>query len=97
MINNSCKLAITVHTFSQCFQKLSEEYPNVVFLKVDVEECEDVCSEYQISAMPTFVFVKNNEKVSLVAIIAFVIVLCGTKDDCVSVLSAGGLLYRGKL
>ena len=36
---------------------------NVVFLKVDVDEAEDVAGEYNISAMPTFVFIKDGKKV----------------------------------
>ena len=38
---------------------------NVVFLKVDVDEAEDVAAEYNISAMPTFVFIKDGKKVSV--------------------------------
>ena len=37
--------------------------PEVVFLKVDVDENEDAAQEYSISAMPTFVFVKKEAKV----------------------------------
>ena len=44
---------------------------NVVFLKVDVDEAEDVAGEYNISAMPTFVFIKDGKKVS-----ASVLVMC---------------------
>ena len=36
----------------------------MVFLKVDVDECEDIAGEYDISAMPTFVFIKKGKKVS---------------------------------
>ena len=36
---------------------------DVVFLKVDVDECEDIAMENQISAMPTFLFLKNGQKV----------------------------------
>lgn len=44
-------------------EELSLELTDVVFLKVDVDECEDIAMEYDISSMPTFVFVKENKKV----------------------------------
>lgn len=40
------------------------QYPGIVFLKVDVDECEQIATDYDISSMPTFVFVKNSAKVS---------------------------------
>uniref|UniRef100_A0AAQ4S013 Thioredoxin domain-containing protein n=1 Tax=Gasterosteus aculeatus aculeatus TaxID=481459 RepID=A0AAQ4S013_GASAC len=39
------------------------ENKNVVFLKVDVDDCEDVSKECGISCMPTFHFYKNGAKV----------------------------------
>ncbi|KOX71264.1 Thioredoxin-2 [Melipona quadrifasciata] len=42
-------------------EELSKEMEKVVFLKVDVDECEDITSEYEITSMPTFVFIKNNK------------------------------------
>ncbi|KAK7869276.1 hypothetical protein R5R35_000889 [Gryllus longicercus] len=44
-------------------EEMSKDYTNVVFLKVDVDECEDIATQYDISAMPTFVFIKNKQKV----------------------------------
>ncbi|GFG29375.1 hypothetical protein Cfor_06119 [Coptotermes formosanus] len=44
-------------------EELAAEYPDVVFLKVDVDECEDIAADYEITAMPTFVFIKNKQKV----------------------------------
>jgi thioredoxin 1 len=35
----------------------------VFFLKVDVDENEEIASDYAVSAMPTFVFIKNKVKV----------------------------------
>ncbi len=40
-------------------ESLSKVYPNVVFLKVDVDEFEDIASSHQVSAMPTIMFYKN--------------------------------------
>ena len=39
------------------------EFSAVKFLKVDVDECEEVAMEYNITAMPTFIFIKNGKKV----------------------------------
>lgn len=44
-------------------QAMSQEMTNVVFLKVDVDEVDEVAVKYQISCMPTFVFFKNKEKI----------------------------------
>nr|XP_053643442.1 thioredoxin-2-like [Cherax quadricarinatus]UCU83347.1 thioredoxin [Cherax quadricarinatus]UQI50501.1 thioredoxin [Cherax quadricarinatus] len=44
-------------------EAMSEEMTDVVFLKVDVDECEDVAMEHQISCMPTFVFFKGGQKI----------------------------------
>ena len=45
-------------------QKMAEANPEVLFLKVDVDECEDLASDYNISCMPTFLFLKNGAKVA---------------------------------
>lgn len=42
---------------------LSKANPDVVFLKVDVDECEDVATHYSVSCMPTFMFFKNGQKI----------------------------------
>ena len=41
------------------FEKLAEVYPSIVFLKVDVDESAELVDKYGISAMPTFVFLKE--------------------------------------
>ncbi|EEH06635.1 thioredoxin [Histoplasma capsulatum G186AR] len=43
--------------------EFSEQYPNVGFYKVDVDECPDVAQELGVRAMPTFVFFKDGQKV----------------------------------
>jgi len=45
-------------------ETMSAEMPEVVFLKVDVDENEDAAQEYNISAMPTFIFIKKEAKVA---------------------------------
>jgi len=43
--------------------ELARQEQNVVFLKVDVDECEDIATDYGVESMPTFVFIKNGKKV----------------------------------
>lgn len=33
----------------------------IMILKVDVDECEEIAMSYNISTMPTFVFIKNGD------------------------------------
>ena len=48
------------------YEKLAEAFTNVTFLKVDVDEAPELTNEYNISAMPTFVFLKNGKEVKRV-------------------------------
>lgn len=45
------------------YKMLSTEYPNIVFLKIDVDENPQTAAKYQVSAMPTFLFIKRGEVV----------------------------------
>ena len=42
-------------------EALAKKYENVVFLKVDVDEFEDIASTHSVSAMPTIMFYKNGQ------------------------------------
>lgn len=46
------------------FEELAAKYPEVEFVKIDVDELEDVAAECGISAMPTFQVYSNGVKVS---------------------------------
>ena len=41
----------------------SEKFPSIHFIKVDVEEVPDVSQELGVTAMPTFFFFKDGDKV----------------------------------
>ena len=48
------------------FSELSNKYLTVTFLKVNSDEAEELCKHYEISALPTVIFIKNNEIVSII-------------------------------
>jgi len=41
-------------------EELLEDYPDVVFERIDVDEAQDVANEYQVRSIPTVV-VENDE------------------------------------
>ncbi|XP_056639950.1 thioredoxin-2-like [Diorhabda carinulata] len=43
---------------------LVKEFPNVLILKIDVDECEEIAMEYGIKSMPTFIFLKNGQEIT---------------------------------
>ena len=45
------------------YAKLAEEFTDVVFIKVDVDENEETAAACGIEAMPTFQFYKNKDRV----------------------------------
>ena len=45
------------------FVKMADEFPNIEFIKVDVDEAEDIAASQEVSAMPTFKFYKGGAKI----------------------------------
>jgi len=41
------------------YEKLSKKYTNVHFLKADIEKVDKICEEFEVTSMPTFIFLKN--------------------------------------
>jgi len=49
---------------SPVLEQLADDLKDhLVVLKVDVDECEDIASDYKVTVMPTFLFLKNGEKI----------------------------------
>lgn len=41
------------------FVELSEKFPDIVFLKVNVDDSEEIATAFEITALPTFVFINK--------------------------------------
>lgn len=46
------------------FEELSKQHSSIIFLKVDVDENDEIAATYEVSSMPTFIFIKKGEVVS---------------------------------
>jgi thioredoxin 1 len=48
------------------FSQLSNKYENITFIKVDSDEAEDLAKHYEVSALPTILFIKDGVTVSVI-------------------------------
>ncbi|PIA52830.1 hypothetical protein AQUCO_01000598v1 [Aquilegia coerulea] len=73
--NLSKKLIVVDFTASWCgpcrfispvLTELAKKLPNVIFLKVDVDELKSVAADWAVEAMPTFMFLKEGKIVDKV-------------------------------
>ncbi len=48
------------------YEKFANIFPEIVCLKVDVDESQELVDKYEIRAMPTFLFMKNGQVIKRV-------------------------------
>ena len=48
------------------FEKLSTEYDSITFLKVNTDEAEELAKHYDVSALPTIIYIKNGDTISMI-------------------------------
>eukprot|EP00244_Chara_vulgaris_P003843 TRINITY_DN172_c0_g1_i3.p1 TRINITY_DN172_c0_g1~~TRINITY_DN172_c0_g1_i3.p1 ORF type:complete len:126 (+),score=21.45 TRINITY_DN172_c0_g1_i3:39-416(+) len=41
--------------------EFSVKYPNIIFVKIDVDHAAELCETYKVGAMPTFILLKPGE------------------------------------
>lgn len=67
------KLVVVQYTASWCgpcqaiaprLEELSGEHPDVDFVKVDIDACQDAAAEAGVRGVPTFHLVRANEKIA---------------------------------
>ena len=50
--------------FFPIFQQLDKQYSNIQFVKIDVDKCSDISDTYNISVLPTFLFIIDKKVVN---------------------------------
>ncbi|GAX19095.1 hypothetical protein FisN_3Lh030 [Fistulifera solaris] len=51
---------------SPMYQEMATKYTDIAFGKIDIDENADSSMEYEISAVPTFIFFEDNKAIALV-------------------------------
>lgn len=71
----SSRLSVIYFTATWCgpcrqiapvFSSLAGKYRKAVFLKVDIDKARDAATEYNVSSVPTFFFLKNGREIDKV-------------------------------
>ncbi|KAH7437215.1 hypothetical protein KP509_05G060900 [Ceratopteris richardii] len=48
------------------FFELSKKFPQIIFLKIDVDEMQDITAQWNVQAMPTFIIIKDSKELERV-------------------------------
>ena len=59
IIDFFAKWCMPCKMFSPIFEKISQQYTEVEFGKIDIDLNEEIVSKYSIEGVPTIVFIKN--------------------------------------
>jgi len=50
--------------FKPIYSQIADRYKHLKFFKVDIDDNEDFTNKFEIKSIPTFVFLKNGEKIN---------------------------------
>lgn len=60
------KWAPTCFVINPTFEGLARRFPEIGFLRVDIENSPEICSSTHIQGVPSFIFYKRGERVNCV-------------------------------
>ncbi|KAL8124470.1 thioredoxin H2 [Apium graveolens] len=63
VIDFSAKWCGPCKMMEPALRAMADKYPNVDFIKIDVDELSDVAQEFEVKAMPTLVLMKQGKEV----------------------------------
>ena len=61
IIDFSASWCMPCQTIKPIFAKLSKKYENCIFLKVDVDEADELMEFFSPTSLPTFILMKNGK------------------------------------
>jgi len=48
------------------FSELSNQYTNITFIKIDTDNAEELAKKYEVSALPTVLFMNDGDVISII-------------------------------
>lgn len=48
------------------FSELSNQYTNITFIKIDTDNAEELAKKYEVSALPTVLFINDGDVISII-------------------------------
>jgi thioredoxin len=48
------------------FEELSNQYPNISFIKINTDKAEELAKKYDISALPSVLYLNDGEVISII-------------------------------
>ncbi|KAE8648005.1 hypothetical protein Csa_021493 [Cucumis sativus] len=63
VVNFTAKWCGPCHAMAHVLEELAKKMNNVIFLKVDIDELNTVANEFEVTALPSYHFLKNGRLV----------------------------------
>jgi thioredoxin 1 len=72
LINFSASWCFYCTRMDPILESLARNFKTVSFLTIDIDECPELCEDYSIEVVPTYVLIKDGEKIGKIC--------CGNKE-----------------